>query len=166
MRKLTSRITIETDEQLKVSLSQNRTRETMLCGGGEPRRILKYMHTYHVSQMAASSSSRFMLLDSFSLTPSWTLIPLKLVCAVMRLCNKQNFQSQHHIYIEGITPLEMCYDLWILCFCRSLSWLTHIAENPCWSEILFPAGRSLVNQHCVSFSVLQICLQRIWRLSI
>lgn len=33
-----------------------------------------YMHAYHMSQMEASFSSRFMLLDSFYLTVSWTLI--------------------------------------------------------------------------------------------
>ncbi len=143
------------------------------CGGGEPRRILKYMHAYHIAQMAASCRSRFMLLDSLSLTVSWTLIHNWSWCGLWwRLSNINKSAQVHIIFAENGSCHWKCgsYDLQILCFRCSLSWLTHIAQNPCWSEILLPAGRSLVNQQRVSFSVLQICWQlyhlRVWRRSI
>lgn len=81
------RITIETDEWLKVlkelpseGASFRTARETMHCG--EPRCILKYMHAYHMSHMAASSRTRLTL--PLSLTVSLTLIQLLTFCIVMK----------------------------------------------------------------------------------
>ena len=109
------------------------------------RREAKCMYAYHMSLMAASSSSRFMLLDSLSPTPSWTLIHCTSGCALSwRFDNINKSVNVDVIFAEKGSYHWKCesYDLQILCFYCSLSWLTHIAEAPCWSEICFPAGRS------------------------
>lgn len=132
MRKLTSRITIETDEQLKVSVSRNRSRDTMLCGGGgEPRRTPKCMHAYHTSLMAPTSRSRFMLLDfahaHFKLD-TW----VKFMCTVMKVHSQMKEPFVDTVFAEQGSHRCKCKsgDLQMLCLYCSLSWLTHIEDNP------------------------------------
>lgn len=109
---------------------QNRGRETMRCGGGEPRRVLKYMHAYHMSPIAASSSSRSALLDSLYLTNPW----LKVVRPRLRDMNTSAWVD--FIVVERGRIRRQCErdDLQFGCCRCALSWLTHIAKNPCWSQ--------------------------------
>lgn len=142
--------------------TQNRARETMVCGGGEPRRILKYMHAYHMSQIAASSSSRFMLLDSLSLTnPLWRWW--------WRLNNINRSAQVHIILAEKGSCHWRCWKQW---FTDSLLPLFFKPIDPhSWEPLLIRDIFYLqVNQQRASFYVLQICSQlyhlRVWRLSI
>lgn len=54
-----SRITIETDEQLKVSFSPNSKRNNALWRWGQPKCILKFMNVYHGYVSDGSSGSRY-----------------------------------------------------------------------------------------------------------
>lgn len=64
-----------------------------------------------------------------------------------RLRNINKIAQVHIIFVEKGSCHWKCEsdDLQILRFRCCLSWLTHIAENRCWSVVLFPAGRSLLN---------------------
>ena len=77
-------------------------RETVHCGGGEPRRILKYMHAYHTAQMVGSSCTR---LTTSGLTHCWHLSSYWRFAFWWRLNNiSKNAQI---IFAKGIMPSQI-----------------------------------------------------------